>query len=152
MGKQLGTFRAFFMVAVCCTGSFLFAYDTGIIGGVLTLDSFQKDFGYSSKQKTTVNSNANSLLQAGGQSHFLSTAPTLTILSILCLFLHVAFHGSFRSSLVYRTCRFHLLHWRCPSSYQYWPHRSLLRCQGGVWSWSRHGDSDGSHVQCRNGP
>ncbi|KAK5102157.1 hypothetical protein LTR70_007467 [Exophiala xenobiotica] len=65
MGKQLGTFRAFFMVAVCCTGSFLFAYDTGIIGGVLTLDSFQKDFGYSSKQKTTVNSNANSLLQAG---------------------------------------------------------------------------------------
>lgn len=139
------------MVAVCCTGSFLFAYDTGIIGGVLTLDSFQKDFGYSSKQKTTVNSNANSLLQAGGQSHFLSTASTLTIYSVLCLFLHVALHGSFRPSLVYRTCRFHLLRRRCPSSHQYWPYRSLLRCQSGVWDWSRHGDSDDSHVQCRNG-
>lgn len=63
---SLGTFRAFFIVAVCCIGSFLFAYDTGIIGGVLTLTSFQNDFRYSNAHKTTVASNSNSLLQAGG--------------------------------------------------------------------------------------
>ncbi|ETI23266.1 hypothetical protein G647_05065 [Cladophialophora carrionii CBS 160.54] len=65
MSSRLGTFRAFFLVGVCCVGSFLFAYDTGIIGGVLTLKSFQNDFRYSDKQKTSVASNSNSLLQAG---------------------------------------------------------------------------------------
>ena len=34
-------------------------------GGVLTLDSFKRDFGYSDAQQTTVNSNAVSILQAG---------------------------------------------------------------------------------------
>lgn len=66
MGKSLGTFRAVYLVALCCTGSFLFAYDTGVVGGVLTLAAFQKDFGYSNSAKTSVNSNATSLLQAGG--------------------------------------------------------------------------------------
>lgn len=28
MGKALGTFRAVYLVALCCVGSFLFAYDT----------------------------------------------------------------------------------------------------------------------------
>ena len=67
MASKLGTFRVFYLVATCCTGSFLFAYDTGIIGGVLTLKSFQNDFNYGNKQKTTVASNSNSLLQAGGK-------------------------------------------------------------------------------------
>jgi hypothetical protein len=70
---SLGTFRAFFVVAVCCIGSFLFAYDTGIIGGVLTLKSFQDDFRYSNAHKTTVASNSNSLLQAGGAFFLLET-------------------------------------------------------------------------------
>lgn len=61
-----GTFRVFLLVATCCVGSFLFAYDTGIIGGVLTLSAFQRDFKYSKHEKTTVASNSNSLLQAGG--------------------------------------------------------------------------------------
>ncbi|KAJ9644820.1 hypothetical protein H2204_001282 [Knufia peltigerae] len=65
MASRMGTIKAYFLVAVCCTGSFLFAYDTGIIGGVLTLQSFQDDFRYSNKEKTNVNSNSNSLLQAG---------------------------------------------------------------------------------------
>lgn len=65
MGHRLGTFRAVYLVALCCIGSFLFAYDTGIVGGVLTLASFQKDFGYTKAQKTSVNSNAVSVLQAG---------------------------------------------------------------------------------------
>ncbi|KAF9894785.1 hypothetical protein FE257_004406 [Aspergillus nanangensis] len=65
MGKRLGTFRAVYMVSICCVGSFLFAYDTGIIGGILTLKSFQNHFGYTDKQKSTISSNSNSLLQAG---------------------------------------------------------------------------------------
>ncbi|KAK9425289.1 putative Quinate permease [Seiridium unicorne] len=65
MGKALGNFRAIYLVALCCAGSFLFAYDTGVIGGVLTFASFQKDFGYGAAQKATVASNATSLLQAG---------------------------------------------------------------------------------------
>jgi MFS family permease len=65
MGKRLGTFRAIYLVALCSMGSFLFAYDTGIVGGILTLQSFQRDFGYSKKQKTQVNSNCVSILQAG---------------------------------------------------------------------------------------
>jgi MFS family permease len=65
MGKALGTFRACYVVALCCIGSFLFAYDTGIVGGVLTLKSFQDDFRYSKKEKTQVNSNCVSILQGG---------------------------------------------------------------------------------------
>ncbi|KAF2118421.1 general substrate transporter [Lophiotrema nucula] len=65
MGTPLGNVRAFFLAGVCCIGSFLFAYDTGIIGGILVLPSFQKDFRYSNAAKTNVNSNSNSLLQAG---------------------------------------------------------------------------------------
>ena len=45
--------------------SFLFAYDTGIVGGILTLPSFQHSFHYTNAQRITVNSNAVSVLQAG---------------------------------------------------------------------------------------
>ena len=65
MGKALGTFRACYVVALCCIGSFLFAYDTGIVGGVLTLGSFQNDFRYTKGEKTQVNSNCVSILQGG---------------------------------------------------------------------------------------
>jgi hypothetical protein len=67
MGKALGEFRATYLVALCCAGSFLFAYDTGIIGGILTFDSFRNDFGYTEAEKTSVGSNSTSLLQAGGE-------------------------------------------------------------------------------------
>ncbi|KKY24385.1 putative mfs sugar [Phaeomoniella chlamydospora] len=65
MGKKLGTLRAVWLVTCCCIGSFLFAYDTGIVGGVLSLSSFERDFGYTAAQKTNVNSTAVSILQAG---------------------------------------------------------------------------------------
>ncbi|KAG9252852.1 general substrate transporter [Emericellopsis atlantica] len=65
MGKALGTFRAVYLVALCCVGSFLFAYDTGIVGGILTFKSFQRDFRYSDAQRASVGSNSTSLLQAG---------------------------------------------------------------------------------------
>lgn len=65
MGKRLGTFRAWYLVALCCTGSFLFAYDTGVVGGVLSLQSFQNDFRITKANQSSVSSNATSLLQAG---------------------------------------------------------------------------------------
>ncbi|KAL4804464.1 general substrate transporter [Aspergillus unguis] len=65
MGRKLGLLRATYLASASCMGSFAFAFDTGVISGVLTLESFQRDFGYSSAEKTTVNSNAVSILQAG---------------------------------------------------------------------------------------
>ncbi|OOO10630.1 sugar transporter [Aspergillus oryzae] len=65
MGRKLGLFRATYLASASCMGSFAFAFDTGVISGVLTLPSFQRDFRYSTSQKTTVNSNAVSILQAG---------------------------------------------------------------------------------------
>ncbi|KAK2930943.1 Sugar/inositol transporter [Fusarium oxysporum f. sp. vasinfectum] len=72
MTKALGTFRAFYLVALCCVGSFLFAYDTGIVGGILTFPSFQRDFQYTTKDKANVGSLSTSLLQAGGECIYLS--------------------------------------------------------------------------------
>ncbi|KFY11311.1 hypothetical protein V491_07265 [Pseudogymnoascus sp. VKM F-3775] len=65
MGTTLGNFRATYVAVLCCVGSFLFAYDTGIVGGVLTLAAFQKDFNYTTAQSKSINANAVSILQAG---------------------------------------------------------------------------------------
>lgn len=65
MANALGTFRAVYVVSLCSIGSFLFAYDTGIVGSVLTLPSFQRDFRYTKAEKTQVNSNCVSILQGG---------------------------------------------------------------------------------------
>ncbi|KFZ10607.1 hypothetical protein V501_05110 [Pseudogymnoascus sp. VKM F-4519 (FW-2642)] len=65
MGTALGNFRATYVAVLCCVGSFLFAYDTGIVGGVLTLAAFQKDFNYTKAQSKSINANAVSILQAG---------------------------------------------------------------------------------------
>ncbi|KAL3464980.1 general substrate transporter [Aspergillus heterothallicus] len=65
MGRKLGIFRAIYLASASCMGSFAFAFDTGVISGVLTLESFQRDFRYSQSSKATVNSNAVSILQAG---------------------------------------------------------------------------------------
>ncbi|KAL6808362.1 general substrate transporter [Trichoderma camerunense] len=62
---SLGNFRAIYLVSLCCIGSFLFAYDTGIVGGVLTLSAFQNDFRYTKAEATSINSNCVSILQAG---------------------------------------------------------------------------------------
>ncbi|KAL9485225.1 hypothetical protein ACSS6W_004014 [Trichoderma asperelloides] len=67
---RLGTWRATYLVSLSCVGSFLFAYDTGIVGGVLTLDSFVRDMGFSDKERDNVTSLSASLLQAGGSLIF----------------------------------------------------------------------------------
>lgn len=62
---RLGMLRAYYLGAVVCIGGFLFGYDSGIIGGVLTMKSFERDFDYTKKQATHVSSLAVSLQQLG---------------------------------------------------------------------------------------
>ena len=66
MSKQLGRVRAALLVILCCVGSFMFSYDTGVVGGVLTMKSFEDSYNITKENKTQVSSNATSLLQAGG--------------------------------------------------------------------------------------
>ncbi|KXJ89566.1 general substrate transporter [Microdochium bolleyi] len=65
MGKRLGYFRVSYLAALCCVGSFLFAYDTGVVGGVLTFESFRRDFSINASNSATVSGLSASLLQAG---------------------------------------------------------------------------------------
>lgn len=61
----LGKIRAYWLGCVVCIGGFLFGYDSGIVGGVLTLSSYIHDYRYSTQHKTRVNSLAVGLQQAG---------------------------------------------------------------------------------------
>ncbi|PLN86541.1 general substrate transporter [Aspergillus taichungensis] len=62
-GTPLGIFRAYFFGFFVCTAGFLFGYDTGIVGGILTFKSYQNDFGYG--DQTTVNAVMVSLQNVG---------------------------------------------------------------------------------------
>jgi len=62
-GTRLGAFRAYFFGFFICTSGFLFGYDTGIVGGVLTLKAYQDDFRYT--DKTTVSAVMVSLQNIG---------------------------------------------------------------------------------------
>ncbi|KAJ5592015.1 uncharacterized protein N7459_002384 [Penicillium hispanicum] len=62
-GTWLGAFRAYFFGFFICLAGFLFGYDTGIVGGILTFTSYEKDFGYT--DETTVSAVMVSLQNVG---------------------------------------------------------------------------------------
>ena len=66
--SRLGIWRASYLVALSCIGSFLFAYDTGIVGGVLTLEPFQRDMNFTPDKVADISALSASLLQAGGKN------------------------------------------------------------------------------------
>jgi MFS family permease len=53
---DLGSFRAHHVSLVSMIIGFLAGYDSGVAGGILSFTSFQKSFGYSENEKTTVQS------------------------------------------------------------------------------------------------
>ncbi|KAJ7069602.1 general substrate transporter [Mycena amicta] len=69
---QLDEFRhfqnAYFLALAVATGSLFFGYDIGLIGGVLSLDSFQRYFGVDkmdSEEKAQISGNIVAVLQVG---------------------------------------------------------------------------------------
>ncbi|KAJ6145398.1 hypothetical protein N7470_009293 [Penicillium chermesinum] len=65
-------YRVYILTSVAYLGSLLFGYDTGVMGSVLALDSFKKDFGlpigksgFADSKNAQVSSNVVSLLTAG---------------------------------------------------------------------------------------
>ncbi|OJK01656.1 hypothetical protein ASPACDRAFT_26347 [Aspergillus aculeatus ATCC 16872] len=58
-------FRLYWLTAIVCCGGLLFGYDSGVIGGVLTFDSFHRSFRYTSQNETRVSAIAVGVQQAG---------------------------------------------------------------------------------------
>ncbi|KAJ5888469.1 hypothetical protein N7495_008510 [Penicillium taxi] len=65
LNTRLGTWRAYHLAAIVFISSFLSGYDGGISGGILTMTSFQKDFGFTSAHKSKVSSLTVGLEQLG---------------------------------------------------------------------------------------
>ncbi|KAJ5919441.1 hypothetical protein N7466_010384 [Penicillium verhagenii] len=65
MRSSRARWRTYWLAAVLCCGGALFGYDSGVIGGVLTFDSFQQSFEFTADQKTRISAVAVGIQQAG---------------------------------------------------------------------------------------
>lgn len=68
MGKYYttrGTVRAYYLATIICIASFMQGYDAGVAGGVLSMGSFQHDYQYTKKQRTSINALSVGLQNAG---------------------------------------------------------------------------------------
>ncbi|PIG80654.1 MFS quinate transporter [Aspergillus arachidicola] len=63
--SRQGVFRIYWLTAIVCCGGILFGYDSGVIGGVLTFDSFLRDFNCTPDVQTRVSAIAVGIQQAG---------------------------------------------------------------------------------------
>ncbi|SPO07188.1 related to quinate transport protein [Cephalotrichum gorgonifer] len=48
-----GDLRAYYLGVLVCLGGFLFGYDTGVVGGSITLPSYKNSFGFADSSKST---------------------------------------------------------------------------------------------------
>ncbi|KAH8813402.1 general substrate transporter [Flagelloscypha sp. PMI_526] len=62
---KLGDFRAYWLGTVACIGGFLFGYDSGLMGAIITFKSFQGDFRYGTGDATRTNSLVVGIQQSG---------------------------------------------------------------------------------------
>ena len=61
----IGTVRAYWLASIICMASFLFGYDSGIVGGVVGFASFAKDYHFTPQEATRDTSLVVSLQQLG---------------------------------------------------------------------------------------
>lgn len=67
--------RLIWLTIVVCFGGCLFGYDSGVIGGVLTFESFSEHFRYTGSEETNVESIAVGIQQAGAFVGSLAISP-----------------------------------------------------------------------------
>ncbi|KAH8812909.1 putative MFS quinate transporter [Xylogone sp. PMI_703] len=63
--EEIYNWRVFALAAAACFGGTLFGMDTGIIGGVLTLPDFGKEFHYDNAKDPNLSGNLVTVMQAG---------------------------------------------------------------------------------------
>ncbi|ANB12803.1 Snf3p [Sugiyamaella lignohabitans] len=64
--NRTGLIRTIITTCVACSGGLMWGYDSGVISGILSLESFKDHFHVTASNSSAVSSNAVSLLQAGG--------------------------------------------------------------------------------------
>jgi len=72
---EIYNWRVFALAAAACFGGTLFGMDTGIIGGVLTLPEFGKEFHYNNKTDPNLSGNLVTVVQAGAVAGALLANP-----------------------------------------------------------------------------